>query len=233
MSQKHIVVTEDPYCVNPDYSNLLRNQAIDPDWEAWSKILSDSLQISDNIAEYGAGFGNLAIPIANLGYHYTAYDLNCDAIEHINSQGILNLKGIIEDVQHAQGNDVYSCIIIRSCLLNVMKEDVRSRTISNAFKQLQKGGILFLEIFNEPWLKAEESFSNEYQSVFVNLNIGSESIFTVRVLHKIKDILYDHIELVHALTPRDIDALVLEKGGIVQESFCRSPLTDVYKIMKV
>ena len=81
----HIILREDAYNPDKTYSTFLRQQAYDPDWLAWLEIISSLVQKDDCIAEYGAGFGNIAIPIALEGYHYTAYDLNSDAVTHMQS----------------------------------------------------------------------------------------------------------------------------------------------------
>lgn len=117
------------------------------------------------VLEFGAGAGNLAIPLARTGIHVTAVEIDPYSARNMQDNAPANLEVITGRVENLNLAGKYEVILSKSCLLFMPRTDVAG-FFASAARHLSPSGVFFAEVPDEKWMREEGSMDNGMQVVF-------------------------------------------------------------------
>ena len=156
--------TEDLEAPDPKYQELLIRLGPDPQWATiWKPLIA--WKPSANVLELGAGAGNLAIPLAEHVRRYDVVDADPGLIDYIIGRLPGSSRGYSQRIETFDADMLYDTVVMRSCLLNLMRQDSRSLSLATIRRHLAPDGVFVIEVFDPSWMISETCFSSELQRI--------------------------------------------------------------------
>lgn len=136
-------------------------------YEKWVKYIQDILAQynlkPEMVLDLGCGTGNVAIPMARLGYQVTALDLSTDMLavaEQKSRTDGLNIKFIHQDMRQIDLPANYDLVVSMCDSLNYLLEDADLKNVFTKIYELLNPGGLFVFDLNTAY-KIGQIFANE------------------------------------------------------------------------
>lgn len=111
------------------------------------------VRMKSHIVDMGCGPGSMLVALNNLGYKVTGYEPNqsyFEAAKQLENTEIEIIKGGFLDIKEV---DTYGAIIaINGPYSYLQSINERKRAIELSYKAVKKGGVLFLDNPNFPWI---------------------------------------------------------------------------------
>lgn len=123
--------------------------------EGFQRLIDEGdLPASGNVLELGCGAGNTSAWLAKKGYQVVGVDISPTAIEwakeRITADGV-SASFVLGDVLRLDGlDDVHFDLVIDSHCLHCIIGDDRQRFLSEAFRVLKPGGVIWIDTMCEP-----------------------------------------------------------------------------------
>lgn len=223
------IVNEDIRNPDKDYAKLLKVLGESSEAQFWYGHALENYGPSARILEFGAGAGNLAIPLARAGLRVTAVEADSNSVQYIKEADTANLNVIHGMVEDLELDTKYDLILAKSMLLCMPRVNI-NRFFNSAAKHLSSKGTFFAEVLDEKWLNEEAFFDNGRQCITAQKDKESGLWIFSAIYRTGDDESYRLVERFNVVSDRNMEKLS-KKCGFHLDSDANIKLNPITKLL--
>lgn len=223
------IVKEDIKNPDKNYAKLLKILGESSEARFWYDHAIQNHGPHARILEFGAGAGNLAIPLARAGLQVTAVEADPNSARNMRESAPANLHVIQGMVEGLQLNGKYDLVLAKSMLLFLPRIDVKG-FFNSATKHLSPEGVFFAEVLDEKWLKESAFLDNGRQRITAEKDEKS-GLWIFNALYRTgENENYRLVERFNVISDKDMGKLS-ESYGLQLDSNSEIKLNPITKIL--
>lgn len=169
---------------NPDaeYAHLLKVLGESSETRFWYDFLINRYGTSASMMEFGAGAGNLSIPLARAGINVAAVEIDPHSVQNLKDSAPDNLEVVSDRVEAIDLARDFDLVLSKSCLLFMPRTDIRG-FFNSAAKHLKPSSLFLAEVPDESWLKEKAFLDNGRQQVVARYDQGTD-LWSMEAIYK-------------------------------------------------
>ena len=206
-------VVEDIETPNKEYANLLKILGESTETRFWDDFIKQTHGTSAKMLEFGAGSGNLAIPLANAGITVSAVEIDPYSAQHIIDQAPSNLDVIVSKVEDTNLAEKFDLVLSKSCIMYIPRTNTKG-FFNSAARHLSHNGVFMVEVPDIKWLKGDAFLKNDKQTVTASFEkeTGLWSIAAVYRTASNQSETYQLTESYNMISDEEVDKIAREQG---------------------
>lgn len=206
-------VVEDIETPNEEYANLLKILGESTEKRFWYDFIEQRYSTSAKMLEFGAGSGNLAIPLAQAGIAVSAVEIDPYSAQHIINQAPSNLDVIISKVEDIDLEEKFNLVLSKSCLMYIPRTNAKG-FFNSAARHLSDDGVFMVEVPDIEWLEGDAFLENDKQTVTASFDeeTGLWSIDAVYRATSDQTDTHQLTETYNMMSDEEVDQISREQG---------------------